>query len=96
MKFPKQKVLMAGAILAAAANAFAAPAVDQNAWFECERQITDGSYPDCSPEALAKRAAANDVKGPPPPKGAVPGSGNTEPMKFKWFAHPLRLIDATY
>ena len=96
MKFPKHKVLMAGVVLAAAAHATGALAVDQNAYFECERQITDGFHPDCSAEALAKNAAATDVKGPPPATVAPPRSANTEPLQFKWFAHPLRLLDAVY
>lgn len=45
MNSRKQRVLMAGVVLAAAASTFGARAADQSAFFEQQREITDGYYP---------------------------------------------------
>jgi hypothetical protein len=45
MKSRKHAVLMAGVILAAAAGSLGARAADQSAFFEQQREITDGYYP---------------------------------------------------
>jgi|ERR1700687_1483316 len=74
MKSRKQ-VLMAGLVLAAAASAFGAQAADQSAYFDQQRQISDGY----SPQSVVTHSATTGRE----------RSANTESAQFEWFENQL-------
>jgi hypothetical protein len=89
MSSRKQKVLMAGVLLAAAASAFGAHAADQSSFFDRQRELTDGNPGEYLPAPtksttapIAKRVST---------KVAV--SPKAESRNFEYFENQLQLTD---
>jgi len=62
MSSRKQKVVMAALVLATAASALGARAADQNAFFEQQREISDGYYPQYTvKEPSGSKAGSTDT-----------------------------------
>lgn len=72
-----KQILMAGAILAAAGSAFGQSAADQNGWLECQRQITDGSTPNCQTYLRPDRATPSEASAPS--ASTAPDSASASP-----------------
>ena len=85
MNSRKQKILMAAMVFAAAANALGARAADQNAFFEQQREISDGYYPQYPVKEPSSSATASADASLATKTAAVSGPAQAETAQFEAF-----------
>lgn len=90
MSSRKQKVLMAGVLLAAAASAFGARAADQSSFFDRQRELTDGNPAEYLPASPSKSTTATTTKRI---STKVAESPKMESRSFETFENQLQLTD---